>query len=204
MITVLWLSGCTVIEIRAEAQTYLKELLTKQSEPDTGIRIFVARAGTPHAETCIAYCRAGEEEKGDVSVDYHDFKVWFEASSESYLKDAVVDFQKDDLGGQLTIRAPNARVPNVDENSSLQDRVNYVLYNEINPSLASHGGMVSLVEILDESIAVLQFGGGCQGCSAVDTTLKEGVERTLLEQIPELTAIRDTTDHSVTENAYFS
>jgi Fe/S biogenesis protein NfuA len=63
--------------------------------------------------------------------------------------------------------------------------------------------MVSLVEVVEESIAVLQFGGGCQGCGMVDMTLKDGVEKTLLEQLPELTAVRDVTDHSITENAYF-
>ena len=50
---------------------------------------------------------------------------------------------------------------------------------------------------------MLQFGGGCQGCAAVDITLKQSVERALLDQIPELTEIRDVTDHSVTENAYY-
>jgi Fe/S biogenesis protein NfuA len=79
-----------------------------------------------------------------------------------------------------------------------------VLYNEINPGLAAHGGVVSLVEVTPESEAVLQFGGGCQGCSAVDLTLKGSVETTLLERVPELSAVKDMTDHSVTENAYYS
>jgi len=79
-----------------------------------------------------------------------------------------------------------------------------VLYNEINPGLAAHGGVVSLVEVTTEGEAVLEFGGGCQGCSAVDLTLKGSVETTLLERVPELTGVKDMTDHSVTENAYYS
>ena len=63
--------------------------------------------------------------------------------------------------------------------------------------------MVSLEEIFEESVAVLRFGGGCQGCGMVDVTLKDGVEKTLLEQIPQLTEVRDVTDHSVRENAYY-
>ena len=63
--------------------------------------------------------------------------------------------------------------------------------------------MVTLVEIVEDSVAVLQFGGGCQGCAAVDITLKNSVERSLLDQIPELTAIRDATDHSIAEHAYY-
>jgi Fe/S biogenesis protein NfuA len=64
--------------------------------------------------------------------------------------------------------------------------------------------MVSLVEVVEDSVAVLQFGGGCQGCGMVDVTLKNGVEKTLLEALPQLTSVRDVTDHTVTENAYFS
>mgnify|MGYP001314101117 FL=1 len=77
------------------------------------------------------------------------------------------------------------------------------MHSEINPALASHGGEVSLVEVLEDNKAVLQFGGGCQGCSMIDVTLKDGVEKTLIENVPEITGIIDSTDHSHTENAYF-
>ena len=108
------------------------------------------------------------------------------------------------MGGQLTIKAPNARVPNVSDDSPLEDRIDYVLYNEINPGLAAHGGAVSLVELTEEKEAILEFGGGCQGCAAVDVTLKHSVEATLMERLPELTAVKDTTDHTFTENAYYT
>ena len=107
------------------------------------------------------------------------------------------------MGGQLTIRAPNSRQPKLGPDSSLQDRINYILYNEINPGLASHGGNVSLEKLTEDNVAVLRFGGGCQGCSAVDLTLKDGVEKTLMQQLPELTAVRDVTDHSDRANAYY-
>ncbi|MEM9620393.1 MAG: Fe-S biogenesis protein NfuA [Pseudomonadota bacterium] len=193
-----------MIEISESAQTYLRDLLAKQEDNDVAIRVFVAQPGTPHAETCIAYCRPGEEQEGDVAVEYEGFRAWFEGRSEQYLVDAVVDYQEDQMGGQLTIKAPNARVPNVGPDSPLEDRINYVLYNEINPGLAAHGGMVSLVELTADKEAVLQFGGGCQGCAAVDITLKNSVETTLLERVPELTGILDQTDHTMTENAYYS
>ena len=193
-----------MIEISESAQTYLQELLSKQDQEGTAIRVFVAQPGTPQAETCIAYCRPGEEQEGDISVEYDGFRAWFEGRSEPYLLEAVVDYQEDQMGGQLTIKAPNARVPNVSDDSPLEDRINYVLYNEINPGLAAHGGMVTLVEITDEKEAILQFGGGCQGCAAVDVTLKHSVEATLMERLPELTAVKDTTDHTFTENAYYT
>ena len=192
-----------MIEISASAQTYLGDLLAKQEDENVAIRVFVAQPGTPQAETCIAYCRPGEEQEGDLPVAYDGFTAWFEERSVPYLENAVVDYQEDQMGGQLTIKAPNARVPQVGEDAPLEDRINYVLYNEINPGLAAHGGMVTLMEIVEDNVAVLQFGGGCQGCAAVDITLKNSVERSLLDQIPELTAIRDATDHTFAENAYY-
>ena len=189
------------VKVTESAQEYLFGLLEKQNCEDIGIRMFVSDPGTPKAETCIAYSRPGERIEDDVVINYEKFNAYYEKRSIPFLEDAVVDYSADKFGGQLTIRAPNSRLPNVTDDSPVEDRVNYVLYNEINPSLAAHGGVVSLAEI-DDGFAILEFGGGCQGCSAVDLTLKQGVEKTLMEKIPELTGVRDVTDHSDTSNAY--
>lgn len=191
-----------MVTITESAQDYLAELLSKQ-EDALGVRVFINQPGTPRAETCIAYCREGDVQGEDEQVALPKFTVWYDAKSLPFLEDALVDYAKDRMGGQLTIKAPNAKLPRVNENSSLSDRINYVLYNEVNPALAAHGGEVTLVELTESNVAVLQFGGGCQGCSAVDQTLKGGVEKTLLEQIPELTGVRDTTDHTDTSQAYY-
>ncbi|MAN52257.1 MULTISPECIES: Fe-S biogenesis protein NfuA [unclassified Marinimicrobium] len=191
------------VQITESAQQYLKELLNKQKDSEgVGIRMFVASPGTPQAETCIAYCRPGEEKEDDEIVELTAFKAYFEGRSLPYLEDAKVDYSPDRMGGQLTIRAPNAKMPQVNDDSPLEDRINYVLYNEINPGLASHGGNVSLVEITEDNYAVLRFGGGCQGCGAVEVTLKNGVEATLKEKLPELAGVRDVTDHTDRTNAY--
>ena len=192
-----------MICITESAQGYLRELLNKQEDDNVGSRIFITDPGTPSAETCIAYCRPGEEQDDDMRVEYDGFNGWIEARSLPFLDEALVDYAKDRMGGQLTIKAPNSKVPKVSADSPLEDQINYVLHSQVNPSLAAHGGMVSLVEIVEDDVAVLQFGGGCQGCGMVDTTLKDGVEKTLLEQLPQLSAVRDVTDHSNKENAYF-
>lgn len=191
-----------MVTITESAQEYLAELLSKQ-EDALGVRVFINQPGTPRAETCIAYCREGDLDEADETHKYPAFMAYFESRSLPFLEDALVDYSKDRMGGQLTIKAPNAKMPRVDENSSLQDRINYVLYNEINPALAAHGGEVSLVEVTEDDFAVLQFGGGCQGCGMVDQTLKGGVEKTLLEQLPQLKGVRDMTDHSDTSQAYY-
>ena len=191
------------IKITKKAEGYLKELLKKQDTNTIGIKVFVSEPGSPRAETCIAYCKDDDDiNEYDLREDL-SFKLYLEKKSLSFIEDAIVDYSPDKFGGTLTIKAPNSKVPNLGENASLEEKVNHLLYTEINPSLASHGGEVSLVEIMNADTAVLQFGGGCQGCGMVDVTLKDGVERTLIEEIPELKGITDVTDHSYRENAYY-
>ncbi|MGV8842632.1 MAG: Fe-S biogenesis protein NfuA [Pseudomonas sp.] len=193
----------SAITITEAAQDYLADLLSKQNATGIGIRVFITQPGTQYAETCIAYCKPGEEKPEDTVLALKSFTAYIEALSEAFLDDAVVDYATDRMGGQLTIKAPNAKVPMVNADSPINDRVSYYLQTEINPGLASHGGEVSLIDVVEDGIAVLKFGGGCQGCGQVDLTLKEGVEKTLLERVPELKGVRDVTDHTNKENAYY-
>ena len=188
--------------ITESAQNYLAELLAKQ-DGALGVRVFINQPGTPKAETCIAYCRADDVVETDETQVFGPITAYIELRSIPFLEDALVDYNKDRMGGQLTIKAPNAKFPRVDDDSPVEDRINYILYNEVNPALAAHGGEVSLVEVTDDSVAILKFGGGCQGCGMVDQTLKGGVEKSLLEQVPELTGVRDVTDHTDKSQAYY-
>lgn len=191
------------VTITDSAQEYLRDLLAKQDCEGIAIRMFVSNPGTPNAETCIAYSRPGEEKEGDLEMQLDGFKAYFEGRSIPYLDEARVDYSSDKMGGQLTIRAPNSRMPKVTDDSPIEDRINYVLYADVNPGLASHGGQVSLVEVTEDMYAILKFGGGCQGCGMVDMTLKEGVEKTLKEKIPELAGVKDITDHTDKSQAYY-
>ena len=192
-----------IIKITKSAEEYLSQLIHDKNETDLSIRIFIADPGTPKAETCLAYCKPDEAMPDDMILNLDLITVNIEKRSIPFLKDAEVNFDNDTFGGQLTIKAPNARLPNISADSPVEDRINYVIYNEINPMLESHGGEVSLVEFNNENEAVLQFGGGCQGCGMVDITLKDGIEKTLIEQIPEVKAVKDLTDHSIDDNAYY-
>ena len=189
------------VTITESAQKYLVGLLEKQKCDGIAVRMHVQAPGTVRAETCLSYCRPGEEKDDDVVVQYAGFKAYFEKRSVPYLDEARVDYDQDKFGGQLTIKAPNSKMPKIGENATMEDQITYWLVTEINPQLASHGGEVSLVK-MDGNVAVLKFGGGCQGCSAVDVTLKQGVEKTLTEKVPGLGGVQDITDHSDTTNAY--
>ena len=165
-----------MINVTATAEEYLSKLIAKKDFP-CDIRIFVSDPGTPKAETCLAFCKEDEHLETDHKIELSKFNLYIEERSVSFLDDAEVNYDKDNFGGQLTIKAPSARVPKIGDDATLEDRVNYVLYDEINPQLASHGGNVHLEEITKDNMVVLQFGGGCQGCGMVDVTLKEGIEK---------------------------
>jgi Fe-S cluster biogenesis protein NfuA len=85
----------------------------------------------------------------------------------------------------------------------IRRRVQQVLDTIINPAVASHGGVVSLLDVNNNAV-YLEFGGGCQGCGMVSVTLKYGVERTLREEVPEVGEILDTTDHAAGRNPYYA
>jgi Fe/S biogenesis protein NfuA len=87
--------------------------------------------------------------------------------------------------------------------AELKTRVQELIDSMINPAVAGHGGFVELVDVQDNRV-YLQMGGGCQGCGAADVTLKQGIERLIKEEIPEVAEVLDATDHSAGSNPYYT
>lgn len=86
---------------------------------------------------------------------------------------------------------------------SLRQRVQVVIDEQINPAVAMHGGFVSLVDVRDSKVYV-NMGGGCQGCGMAAMTLAAGIEALLLEEIPEISAVVDATNHADGDSPYYS
>ena len=193
-----------MIEISEKAQEYFNHLISQQDEPGLGLRISVNHPGTPGAGCDLQFCPEGQSRPEDRVVSYDGFNLFIAADSEKWLTDAGLDFEEDSTGGQLTIKAPGIKGSEPSTDSALEERVNWLLTSEINPSLASHGGHVSLVEITGDMEAVLQFGGGCHGCGMADVTLKQGIEQSIKKNIPEITGVLDATDHQSGTNPYYS
>lgn len=192
-----------MIEITESAQEHFQKLLSQQDDKDVNIRVFVVNPGTPHAECGVSYCPKDAIEEKDTEYKFKAFSAFVDQESEPYLEDALIDYQTDKMGGQLTLKAPNAKVRKVSDDAPVEERLTYIIEAEINPQLANHGGRVNLVELTKDGYAILQFGGGCQGCGMVDVTLKEGIEKTLIEKIPEVKGVKDATEHAEGENPYY-
>lgn len=191
-----------MVSIGSAAQDHFRRLIQQQGDDILGLRLKVARAGTPAADCQLEFCEQADLRGDEWVVECEGFNVYLDADSVRYLEGAEIDIAKTATGSQLTIRAPNIKGHEPGPDAGLAERVQHVLEAEVNPQLASHGGRVKLVSIEADGGIVLQFGGGCHGCGAVDTTLRHGIEKTLKERFPEITAVRDATDHSTGENPY--
>ncbi|MDF7670466.1 Fe-S biogenesis protein NfuA [Orbaceae bacterium ESL0721] len=192
----------SIITISTSAQEHFKNLLKNQAE-GTQIRVFVMNPGTIGAECGVSYCPADTIEESDIEEKQDGFSVYIDELSAPFLEEATIDYVTDELGTQLTLKAPNSKMKRVADDAPLIERVNYAIQATINPQLAGHGGHVSLVELTDDNYVVLQFGGGCNGCSMVDYTLKEGIEKQLLTEFPELAGVRDVTEHQAGTHSYY-
>ena len=193
-----------MIDISERAQQHFLRLLDQQGIDGLGIRLRVTSPGTPAANCELEFCESGDLSGGEWTIECAGFEFHVDDDSASWLDQASIDFEPNATGGQLNIRAPKIKgdVPGAD--AGVIERVRYVLEAEINPRLASHGGRVSLLEVDAEGAVLLQFGGGCHGCGMVDVTLKQGVEKTLRERVPEITAVRDATYHAGGQKPYYS
>jgi Fe/S biogenesis protein NfuA len=135
----------------------------------------------------------------DEAVDCDGVAFFVDPASAQRLRGAELQYVDSLTGGGFRFENPNR--PRLLENP-LAARVQRVLDDEINPGVAGHGGRVSLVDVQDGRVFI-RFGGGCQGCGMVDTTLREGVVGTLQRALPEIREVLDTTDHAAGETPYY-
>ena len=170
-----------MITISEQAQVHFGKLLKDQIE-GTNIRVFVVNPGTPKAECGVSYCPPDAVESEDQILNFNGFDAVVDSESAPYLVEAQIDFVTDQMGSQLTLKAPNAKAKKVASDAPLIERVEYLIESEINPQLAGHNGKITLLKVTEEGEAVIQFGGGCNGCSMVDVTLKQGIEKQMLDQ----------------------
>ena len=80
--------------------------------------------------------------------------------------------------------------------------VQQLLDERINPSVATHGGHIALVDVQADT-AYIRLEGGCQGCGMADVTLKQGVEVEIKKEVPSIAHVLDVTDHDGGANPYY-
>ncbi len=152
------------------------------------------------------------EDKGDIPPDdtryvVGDLAVAIPPDSVDRLSGATLDVPSHGGQGGLVIRNPNRPNPlagaKIELTGDIAAKVQQLLAESINPSLASHGGYASLVGVEGTRVFV-SMGGGCQGCALSSATLSDGIQAAIKEAIPEVTEIIDTTDHRAGDNPFYT
>lgn len=191
-----------MIHISESAQAHFLKLIEREALPGLGVRLTAVSPGTAKADVRLEFAEPADLHGDEWAVDCEGFTVWLDAASISYLDGAELDYETKGTGGQLQIRAPKIKGQAPPESASLVERVHYIVEHEINPQLAQHRGHVEVQEVTADGVVLLRFGGGCHGCGMADVTLKQGIEKTLLEKVPGLTGVRDATDHDTGQAPY--
>ncbi|MDP6039903.1 MAG: NifU family protein [Candidatus Latescibacteria bacterium] len=182
------------------AKTEITRLMEDQEQVITGVRIAAEATSPLQASYRLAFVAEGQETDKDTIIEYEGFKVYIDENSLPFAQDITLDYVDGLMGRGFKIDNPHKVPPHL--KGSIAEKIQTVIDEKINPSIASHGGQIALIDVKD-STAYLQFGGGCQGCGMIDVTLKQGVEVMIKEAVPEIEAVRDITDHAEGTNPYY-
>jgi Fe/S biogenesis protein NfuA len=206
-----------LVALAPEAYKVVKEAIGQEPDPASLALWLEVRGVQAGAFVYDLYFQAlSDADDGDARVTQEEVDIVVPAASVDRLRGARLEWS-DEGGGGLMLVNPNSPTPEeVAPNlppellakgitGPLALRVTAVLEQSVNPAIASHGGRADLVALNEEDgTAYLRLSGGCQGCAMSQMTLRQGIETTLLEEVPELTKILDVTDHGSGENPFYS
>ncbi len=145
----------------------------------------------------------------DAVVRHRDLAIVVPECDFDKVRGATIDWLEEPFGGGgLRVDNPNTPSPTIgapppaDLSGDVAQRVIQVLDQQVNPAIAGHGGRAELVAV-EQGTAYLRLGGGCQGCAMATVTLSQGIERSIIQAVPEITNVVDVTDHQSGTNPYF-
>ena len=186
-----------MLSITPKAREMLDSFAEQADDEELSLRVEIIGRGPKGFQYDLQFVTADGGSADDLIVEVEGMKVRVAARSVQYLDGSTLDFKETLMGGGFAFDNPNPLW--VDE---LSKKVAEIINNEVNPAVASHGGVVELVGV-DENKAIIAFGGGCQGCGMADVTLKQGVEVMIKEKVPEISEVIDSTDHAAGTNPFY-
>ncbi len=193
----------TLIEFTEEAREMILTFIGDEGERDYAVRVSVESPSPLDPRYAISLVEPAETSSDDVRFDGGGFRVVVDPESAEILEGARVEWVETLQETGFKVENPNLKpIGSEPLEGPLAERVQQVIETRINPAVAQHGGQISLVEVREE-VAYIQMSGGCQGCGMAQVTLKQGVERMLKEQVPEISRIEDVTNHAAGTDPYF-
>lgn len=197
-----------VIDITEEALSTILELRESEAIDDLHLALRISGVGANGFVYETAFLRPEDVMPADHVERHNGLPVAIAEGSVDDLRGAVLDLSSSGPSAGLVIRNPNTPSPglglgdDIELTGTPEEKVRQLLDEQINPAIASHGGIANLIGV-DGSRAMLELGGGCQGCGLAAVTLQQGIEKAILSAVPEITEVVDVTDHSLGVNPYF-
>ncbi|MEE2703751.1 MAG: iron-sulfur cluster assembly accessory protein [Myxococcota bacterium] len=188
-----------LIHLTEDAVSKARSLAEAGSREGMAIRVTATTDGPAAFRYALQFVEADERVSEDTVVDQAGVVLYIDPESAQFLSGATIDFVDDLSGAGFKFENPN-QPPLLED--PVAARVHQLIEERINPTVASHGGHVTLIDVKDGKVFV-RLGGGCQGCGQADATLKQGIEAMIRDEIPEITSVLDTTDHAAGENPYY-
>lgn len=204
-LTLCAMTDQTVISIAPDALDMIRQLRDQEPGDDEfALSIEVTGFRGPQFSYELAFVALSDMKEGWIEERHGDMAVIFPADDTEKLDGASLELTDQGLvmNNPNSPAPPEISAPAGDLTGPLVDRVQQVITEQVNPAIAAHGGGAELVSV-DGTIAYLRLFGGCQGCGLAQVTLKQGIERIILESIPELTSVVDVTDHASGDDPYY-
>ena len=190
----------------AAVEKVLEARSEEEESEKLALRVQIIGVNGPEFSYDLSFESIDEALDNDVISTIGDLTVLVPEESYENLNGATLDLPSNPMQGGLVIRNPNRQNmlegEDLELTGSISEKLQQLLDQHINPSLAAHGGYAELVK-MEETAAHILMGGGCQGCAMSAATLRQGIEVMIAEAIPEITEIVDVTDHEAGENPFF-
>lgn len=202
-----------VIEVTSRALEVVLDVRSQEPDPEK-LALWIEVSGTSGKNYTYDVYFQSRSDAGpdDAVISLGGIDIVVPTSSVSAVRGAKLDLGGEDGSGGLMILNPNSpaltepplpeELQNADLSGPIAQEIIRVLQEEINPAIAAHGGRADLVAV-DESIAYLRLSGGCQGCGLASVTLSQGIEVAIKEAVPQITDVRDVTDHLSGANPFY-
>lgn len=188
-----------LIDFTPKARSKVREYMDMAENGCVGVRVAVHPQGRRNFRYDLTLVLDDEVRPEDHVVEQDGFRAYVDPDSAARLTGTTVDFVSDFQGAGFKFDNPNTVA---DWEDPVAQRVQQVLDERVVPAVASHGGWVDLLAIKGDA-AIIEMGGGCQGCGMSHVTLKQGIEAAILEQVPEIKRVLDSTDHDAGDNPYY-
>ena len=187
-----------MLTITDKAREMLEEFISQaDGGEDLAVRIEIIGRGPKGFQYDLQLIENKDSKDDDIQTNSSGFDVIIAQKSVQYIDGTTLDFKETLMGGGFSFENPNPLW--IDE---LSQTVAEIIEEKVNPAVASHGGHVDFIGI-SEGKALIAFGGGCQGCGMADVTLKQGVEVMIIDNVPGITGVVDTTDHAAGTNPFY-